>query len=91
MDPANSLPETESVRAFLIGANQGLIFKKATWHSLNCFPTNSEYADFVFITEKESEVELAKAAEEKDLKRTQILDYATELGVTFRLDVPYAY
>jgi ureidoglycolate hydrolase len=62
-----------AIRAFLIAPNQGLIFNRGTWHSMDCFPFSEPWADFAFFSEREAEAELADL-ELQQCVRTDIIN-----------------
>jgi ureidoglycolate hydrolase len=83
-DGPDSLPDPETVRAFLLEPNHGIMFRRSTWHS-RCFPVRGKYADFLLFSEKATEDELFGDKHHSEWKRTQILDYADESAINFRV------
>ncbi len=84
------IPDPNSARAFLIKGGQGFMFHRGTWHSLDCYPTAAEFADFAFFTEREAEQELLALQESdpSECKRSHIIDFTKAHNVTFRIVDP---
>ena len=89
LDDPSSISEPKSVRAFLVKAGQGFIFKRGVWHSLDCYPTAAKYADFAFFTEGETEEELVQFDDDlEQCRRSDILDVTRHHDVAFRVVDP---
>ncbi len=71
-DP-KAIPEPEDVHAFLIDGTQGFVYKTGTWHSLDRYILSPPGASFVILN--------------VDPNPTQVVDYATERGITFEVDL----
>ena len=83
----DTLPAAQESRAFLIGPNQGLSFHRGTWHSLDCYPIASAWADFVLFTEREAEVDLLRP-DLSQCSRTNIIDLEKRLQLRLVVSDP---
>ena len=88
LDDRHTLPDAGSVRALLMKGNKGIIFRRGTWHGLDCYPVNGQPADFAFLTEREAEDELLEVSDTGALHRSHIVDFAESRGVVFRVSDP---
>jgi ureidoglycolate lyase len=77
-DPADpeAIPPPGAVRAFLIDGSRGYLLGRGVWHSLDRYPLAPAAATFVVLNEQETA---------RDPTRSQIVDYAARLGITFEL------
>ena len=88
IDDRHTLPDARSVKALLMKGNQGIVFRRGTWHGLDCYPVNGRPADFVFLTEKEAEDELLEMSDVDAFHRSHIVDFADTRGIVFRVGDP---
>lgn len=87
-DPGNwdDLPQPESLEAFLIPGNCGVMMWKGVWHALNRFPVKPPGGGFALLTSHETQNEL-----ERELhtgyrpKLTQAVDYEAAFDVSFQM------
>jgi ureidoglycolate hydrolase len=86
-DGLDALPDPATVRAFRIEPNHGVMLRRSTWHSMS-FPLAANHADFAFFAERESENEIFSGKNPREFRRTQILDYALERRIQFRIAPP---
>jgi ureidoglycolate hydrolase len=73
-------PHPDEVRAFRIDPARGYVLRRGTWHSLDRFPLRPPGARFAMITEAETTAEIGQAQAQS---RTDVFDYAEELGIEF--------
>ncbi len=84
-DDRAAIPRPAAVRAFLLDGTKGYALARGTWHSLDRFPLYPPQADFVIITDRETQGDLEQAySGAGGWKLTQEVDFETALGVTFR-------
>jgi ureidoglycolate lyase len=76
-------PEPSSVCAFRIDGSCGLLFAPGVWHSLDCFPVATSYADFALLSDQETENEIEAWTRPTSGERTHVVDYAPR-GIEFR-------
>lgn len=90
--PANAgddnpgFPEPNSVRAFLVPGDRGILLWRGTWHALTRFPVMSTGAEFALLTSVNTQRELER--EKRDgtpPKLTRVVDCAEENGLTYRV------
>ena len=87
-DPARDLmPDAASVRAFYLDGETGIMFRKGTWHGLDCFPARTPYVDYLFLSDTATEDEIEADSVPHQGIRTQIFDFATQ-KVEFRVVDP---
>jgi ureidoglycolate hydrolase len=79
-----SPPSIDTVRAFFLDGSKGAMLWKGTWHALDCFPVKPPSADFLFITEVETEIEVEKLADMALAHRTDVVS----LGHTLKIADP---
>ena len=48
-------PNLDTVRAFLVPPDHGVLLARDTWHGLQAFPVGADSVDFAFLSERESE------------------------------------
>jgi ureidoglycolate hydrolase len=84
------LPPPESLRAFILDGTAGIMLWKGTWHALDVFPLKPPYIDFAFLTDSALVAELETTPNARDMKRTQVVDFQEQMGVTFRVSMPPA-
>ncbi len=89
LDDRHTLPDARSVKALLMKGNQGIVFRRGTWHGLDCYPVNGRPADFAFLTEREAEDELLEVSDVDALQRSHIVDFADARGINFRVSDPH--
>ncbi len=79
-------PGPESVRAFLVPGDRGILLWRRTWHALTRFPVRSAGAEFALLTSVETQRELERERRDGTPPRvTHVVDYAGEMGVAFRV------
>jgi ureidoglycolate hydrolase len=77
-------PAVADVRAFLVDPARGYVLRRGTWHSLDRLPLQPPGATFAMITEVETTDEMREAATPS---RTDVFDFAANLGVEFELEL----
>jgi ureidoglycolate hydrolase len=80
-------PAPESLRAFLIDDDAGVLLHRGTWHALDCFPVDDDFVDFAFLTEAETVAELEGVIQPNTPPRTEVFDFET-LEQRFRVVDP---
>jgi ureidoglycolate lyase len=89
-DPENwdDLPTPESVQAFLIPGDRGVMMWKGVWHALNRFPTQPPGGGFALLTSRATQNELERELNGGYKPRlTQAVDYETRLDVRFEIAI----
>lgn len=81
----NTLPTPQSVRAFYMDGTQGVMFHQGIWHGLDCYPVNSSHADFLFLSDAETEDEIESLEYGVSGQRTQVIDFAESDKFSFEL------
>ena len=81
---SDEVPNVESVRAFLLNGSTGIMFRKGVWHGVDCFPINSEYVDYLFLSDEETENEIEASKKPRNGKRTEIYDFSS-LNLSFQI------
>ena len=79
-------PAPEDVRAFLIDGSSGYVLKAGAWHSPDRFPLYPPSAEIVIITSHDTQHEL-ETLDRADWQNTQVVDFSTELGLTFEFEL----
>lgn len=79
-------PAPEDVRAFLIDGSCGYVLKTGAWHSPDRYPLFPPSAEIVIITSHDTQHEL-ETLDRTQWQFTQIVDYATEMGVTIEFEL----
>ena len=82
-DDWTKMPRPEDVQGFLINGTSYML-KRGTWHSLDRFPLHPPGADFVVVTDWETQNEL-KNKPMSEWRLTQDINYDEQCGVTFEL------
>lgn len=80
-------PEPETVRAFLIDGAAGVMFWPGVWHGLDCYPL-AAHADFIFLSDEATEVEIEALAAPVSGTRTEVVDYQDSHGLDFEIVDP---
>ena len=87
-DPSqDAAPEANSVRAFLLDGQSGIMFRKGVWHGLDCFPARTKHVDYLFLSDAGTEDEIEAQAYPQSGTHTQIFDFA-ENGMLFQITDP---
>jgi ureidoglycolate hydrolase len=89
-DPSNweDLPAPESVQAFLIPGDRGVMMWKGVWHALNRFPVKAPGGGFALLTSRETQSELERQLKTGSQPQlTQAVDYQTRFSVTFEVEM----
>jgi ureidoglycolate lyase len=81
-----AIPETVDVRAFILDGSAGYVLKAGAWHSPDRYPLYPPSAEIVIITSHETQVEL-ETMDRSRWRHTQVVDFATEHGVTFEFEL----
>jgi ureidoglycolate hydrolase len=85
-DPANweDVPAPESVQAFLIPGDCGVMLWKGVWHALNRYPIKPPGGGFALLTTRETQNELERQLHTGyQPQLTQAVDYETRFDVRF--------
>lgn len=81
-----AIPAPETLRAFYMSGNAGLLMHKGTWHTLDRYPVRPPHVDCVFLTAKTTQVELMREkAEGIAPVLTEVVDYKTHAGISFEV------
>ena len=82
-------PRADSVRAFYVSANQGILLWKGTWHALTRFPARPPFADFALITGQETQSELERQRSDGTAPvLTEVCDFTKAEGIVFNVIDP---
>jgi ureidoglycolate lyase len=73
---AGHVPGPETVRAFLLERETGVLLSRGTWHTLTRYPLRRPASVFLVISERETAA---------DPRRSQELNYLERFGITFQL------
>ena len=74
-DPT-AIPEPETVRAFYLVGERGILLWRGTWHALDRFAVRPPHVDFALITGRETQAELERqSAGGAAPELTQAVDY----------------
>lgn len=87
-DASESAPAPETLRAFRLNQDSGLMFKPGVWHTLDCFVADAPYADFVMLSDVDTEREIEQSAETKTGARTHVADYLARHDCEFEVVLP---
>lgn len=79
-------PASEDVHAFLIDGSSGYVLKAGAWHSPDRYPLYPPSAEIVIITSHDTQYEL-ETLDRAQWQFTQVVDYATDQGVTFEFEL----
>ena len=87
--PGDAAPEADSLRAFLVPGNLGMLLGRRTWHALTRFPARPSGATFALLTSAETQAELERQnADGTQPRLTRVADYAENRGLSFRVIDP---
>jgi len=77
-------PDPAAIRAFLLDGSCGLIIGRGTWHALDRLPVRDEALDFFFVTEAETQADMARHAADRPerLERSDIVTLAEPVELT---------
>ena len=79
-------PAPESVRAFLVPGDRGIVLWRRTWHAQTRFPVPPTGGAFALLTSVETQRELERERRDGTPPTlTRVVDYAGEMGVAFRV------
>jgi ureidoglycolate hydrolase len=79
-------PRPDSVRAFYVEGNRGIMLRKGAWHALTRFPVSSAGASF---TGKATQQELERQMRGGPPPTlTQVVDFGERFGVAVRIEDP---
>lgn len=70
--------EIKSVKAFYLDGSAGVMFYPGTWHGLDCYPVDSPYADFMFLSDAKTEDEIESLINPVSGERTQVYDFSLQ-------------
>ena len=74
-DPA-AIPDPETVRAFHLDGERGILLWRGTWHALDRFAVRPPHVDFALITGRETQAEMERqSAGGAAPELTQVVDY----------------
>lgn len=79
------LPDPKSLTAFYLDGSCGVMFNAGVWHALDCFPVNSPYADFLFLSDASTEDEIESLGDAVTGSRTQVIDFYERQGLSFEV------
>ena len=83
-------PAPDSVRAFLVDGEQGVLMWKDTWHAFNRFPAAGPGVSFALLTGADTQEELERQkAGGPSPTLTHVVDYADRFGLSFRIADPH--
>ncbi|SDB44732.1 ureidoglycolate lyase [Bauldia litoralis] len=80
-------PSPDTLRAFLIDGAAGVMFWPGVWHGLDCYPL-AAHADFIFLSDEATEVEIEALAAPVSGTRTEVADYQDSHGLVFEIVDP---
>lgn len=89
-DPANrdDIPAPESVQAFLIPGDCGVMLWRGVWHALNRYPVNPPGGGFALLTSRDTQNELERQLHTGyEPRLTQAVDYEAKLNVLFQVEM----
>lgn len=78
-------PDIAQVRAFILDGTKGIMFKKGTWHGLDCYPLTPPHVDFLFLSDTETEREIEGQSAPATGSRTEVFDFAEANHVRFQV------
>jgi ureidoglycolate hydrolase len=80
----DAVPPPETVRAFRMAGEVGVVLWRGTWHALRRFPVGAPHADFVLLTGRDTQSELERQAAGGPLPAlTHEADYQQMFDVSF--------
>lgn len=80
----DAVPPPETVRAFRMAGEVGVVLWRGTWHALRRFPVGAPHADFVLLTGRDTQSELERQAVGGPLPAlTHEADYQQMFDVSF--------
>ena len=83
-------PAPDSVRAFLIPGDRGILLHRGTWHALTRFPAQPPGAAFALLTSADTQAELEREHADGTAPRlTDVVDYAAEMDVALEVVDPH--
>lgn len=83
------MPRPETVRAFLVDGDQGVMLWKGTWHALTRFPVPAGGGAFAMITGAATQRELERQNRDgTQPELTEVVDFEKEYGVGFAVVDP---
>ena len=80
-------PSADSIKAFLLDGQKGIMFRQGVWHGLDCFPARTEHVDYLFLSDAATEDEIESQGSPGNGVHTHIFDFA-EKGLAFRVIDP---
>lgn len=83
----DGLPDAAAVHAFLLDGAQGIMFHRAIWHGLDCFPARSAYVDYLMLSDAATEDEIEAQAAPVSGQHTHVFDFGT-VGLTLQVTDP---
>jgi len=84
---AEARPTPETVRAFYVPGDRGIMLWRGTWHALTRFPVHASGAAFALITGRETQAELEREARDGTRPRlTEVIDFAAQGGSCLVVD-----
>lgn len=81
-------PSPDTLRAFLIGGSAGILFRPGVWHGLDCYPAAPPHADFLFLSDEQTETEIESQSRPVSGIRTEVVDYRERDGIVFAVSDP---
>ena len=85
-------PAPDSVRAFLVDGEQGVLMWKGTWHAFNRFPAGPPGLSFALLTGADTQAELERqTAGGPRPALTHVVDYADRFDRSFRVVDPHRF
>lgn len=88
-DP-NAVPRADSMRAFLMDGQTGIMFRPGIWHGLDCYPLSPPHADYLFLSDSATEDEIETLGDPAHGVRTRIYDFMSEEDIEFVVTDPHA-
>lgn len=80
-------PDPSAIRAFRLDGDAGILFRPGIWHGLDCYPLAPPHADFLFLSDEATEIEIESQPTPISATRTHVHDYAAD-GISFRVVAP---
>lgn len=83
-------PKADTLRAFLLDGQTGIMFRTGIWHGLDCFPVSQPHVDYLFLSDSATEDEIEAIGDPANGIRTRIFDFLSEEDTEFVVTDPQA-
>lgn len=87
---SGNTPKADTLRAFFMDGQTGIMFRPGIWHGLDCFPVSPPHADYLFLSDSATEDEIEALGDPAHGVRTQIYDFLREEDTEFAVTDPHA-